>query len=194
MIRIDHNLNLLKSSLHQKTQMFIEKNYGFNLFPCYNKPTRITHTSATLIDNIFCSSKLHTNSMNYIIIDDISDHLPCISVLPEASPTLVDETVIIKRKLSVKNITKIRDDLSKINWTEKLSNQTGCDKMFNVLHDVITKTLDKHAALKPHSLREKKLKEPWLTNGLLICNRKQKKLYRKTLRLDRATVTTNNVE
>ena len=66
-IGIDHNLDLLKSSMHQKMQTFIERNYGFELIPCYTKPTRVAHASAMLIDNIFCSSKLHTSSMNYII-------------------------------------------------------------------------------------------------------------------------------
>ena len=176
-IGIDHNLDLLKSSMHHKTQTFIERNYGFELLPCYNKPTRVTHASATLIDNIFCSSKLQTGSTNYIVMDDISDHLPCVSVFPNAFPALIDETVIIKRKLSEKNITKIKNDLSKINWTGKLSEFINCNDKFNALHDVVTKTLDKHAPLKAYSPKERKLKEPWLTKGLLKCNKKQKELY-----------------
>ena len=52
-IGLDHNLDLLKCNSHQKMQKFIEINYTHNLMPCYTKLTRITHKSATLIDNIY---------------------------------------------------------------------------------------------------------------------------------------------
>ena len=75
-IGLDHNLDLLKSSSHKNTQSFLETNIGQGTLPCISKPTYITHTSATLIDNIFCSESLHTKCLSQILIDDISDHLP----------------------------------------------------------------------------------------------------------------------
>ena len=50
---MEHNLNFLKSHIHKKTQQFINLNLDHNLFPVITRPTRITHKSATLIDNIF---------------------------------------------------------------------------------------------------------------------------------------------
>ena len=55
---MDHNLDLLKSHIHKKTQQFLNMNLDLDLFPVITKPTRITHTSATLIDNIFLDSRL----------------------------------------------------------------------------------------------------------------------------------------
>ena len=49
----DHNLDLLKMSDHSKTMEFVELLSTHNLYPTITKPTRVTHASATLIDNIF---------------------------------------------------------------------------------------------------------------------------------------------
>ena len=72
----DFNLDLLKSDTHPLTSEFNDINVIHSLFPSINKPTRVTPTSATIIDNIFTNyldaSKLSTS----ILITDISDHFP----------------------------------------------------------------------------------------------------------------------
>ena len=115
-------------------------------------------------------------------------------MLPDALTTVVDELVMIKRKLREKNITKIKDDLSKIDWKEKLENCIDCDDKFNEFHDVVLKSLDNHAPLKACPRKGKTLSEPWLTKGLLKCNKKQKTLFHNTLQIEGAQVTTHNVE
>ena len=57
-IGIDHNLDFLKSNNHRQTQKFIDINLDQKYLPCIMKPTRITKTTATLIDNIFISQNL----------------------------------------------------------------------------------------------------------------------------------------
>ena len=51
-IGLDHNLDFLKSGKHYTTNDFIQNNLDFGLIPKITRPTRITKTSATLIDNI----------------------------------------------------------------------------------------------------------------------------------------------
>ena len=75
-IGLDHNLDLLKSSLHSQTQQFLEATIEHNLIPTITKPTRLTQNSATLIDNIFLRSAVHEMHQSKIIIDNISDHYP----------------------------------------------------------------------------------------------------------------------
>ena len=60
-IGMDHNFDLLKSSDHKQTQYFLDTLLNKELFPTITRPTRITHHSATLIDNIFVSMNLHKN-------------------------------------------------------------------------------------------------------------------------------------
>ena len=52
-IGLDHNLDFLKHNCHKRTQLFLELLCDYNHLPCITRPTRITNTSATLIDNIF---------------------------------------------------------------------------------------------------------------------------------------------
>ena len=41
-IGLDHNLDLLKSSMHSQTQQFLEATLQYNLIPTITKPTRVT--------------------------------------------------------------------------------------------------------------------------------------------------------
>ena len=72
----DFNVNLLNHESHSSTADFIDTWFSTSFLPLINRPTRISHNSATLIDNIF-SNTLHTqNSISGILTTDISDHLP----------------------------------------------------------------------------------------------------------------------
>ena len=77
-IGIDHKLDLLKTNSHPQTNEFLELNLRKSLIPCISKPTRITHKTASLIDNIMASSTVHCNHTPYILVDDISDHMPIV--------------------------------------------------------------------------------------------------------------------
>ena len=78
-IGLDHNLDFLKASKHKETSLFINRVFDYGLLPCITRPTRITHTSASLIDNILVSGKLHDHCLSGIAISDLSDHLPVLS-------------------------------------------------------------------------------------------------------------------
>ena len=67
---MDHNLDFLKHSKDKRTHDFIELNLDNNVLPSITRPTRITKTSATLIDNIIVSQSLVANSESRIVIDD----------------------------------------------------------------------------------------------------------------------------
>ena len=77
-IGIDHNMDLIKSDKHDPTQTYLELNFDRGLVPTITKPTRVTNTSATLIDNIFCSLDMLSYYETHVILTDISDHFPCL--------------------------------------------------------------------------------------------------------------------
>ena len=74
-IGLDHNLDFLKASLHKNTQRFIEMNLEQGIFPTITRPTCMTKSTATLIDNILVSQNFCGKFESNIILDDISDHL-----------------------------------------------------------------------------------------------------------------------
>ena len=80
LIGMDHNYDLLKSSTHSATRTFLDFYIDSSIWLCITKPTRITKSSATLIDNIFVSNAVHNSYISGILLDDISDHLPCLLV------------------------------------------------------------------------------------------------------------------
>ena len=80
-IGTDHNLDFLKMQKYKHVEYLFDLNIKNNLLPLIMKPTRITKSTATLIDNIFVSDKLCNNWKSYIATWPISDHLPCIVVL-----------------------------------------------------------------------------------------------------------------
>ena len=75
-IGIDHNMDFLKSKVHQLMQDFIEMNIDSGLIPVISRPIRITRSSATLIDNIIISQELINDYRCGLLIEDISNHLP----------------------------------------------------------------------------------------------------------------------
>ena len=103
---MDHNLDFLKHSIHKRTQDLIELNLDNNLIPSITRPTGITKSSATLIDNIMVSQSLTKNSESRIIIDDISDHLPSVVKFKDLLQRTKTSKIITSRKLTAKALQK----------------------------------------------------------------------------------------
>ena len=102
-IGMDHNFDLLKSSEHKKTQYFLDTLLNKELFPTITRPTRITRQSATLIDNVFVSLNLHKRYESAILINDMSDHLPTLTLLRQTKIKNNTPLIFESRKLNDKN-------------------------------------------------------------------------------------------
>ena len=74
---MDHNLDLFKYHRHNATEIFLDSLIEHECLPTITRPTRITKTTATQLDNIFISKGLFGNSRSCIALTDESDHLPC---------------------------------------------------------------------------------------------------------------------
>ena len=113
----DWNINLLNIENHEASQEFFDVMMSNSLVPTITKPTRVTHKSATLIDNIFCNS-LFENDRLYsgILYTDITDHLPIFHI----DYTNKKETAaqyIKKRSYSDANVSNFKDLLSAQDWS-----------------------------------------------------------------------------
>ena len=178
---MDHNLDLLKSHLHNNTQEFIHINYDSDLFPVITKPTRITHTSATLIDNIFLDSLLTGNITNRILIDDISDHLPTVTILENINHSVKEKVKITSRDTRLKQLKSLEKDLTiKLNSAELIGN---ADKQFDTVHEIILDSLNKYCPIRDRFVSNSKIRrELWVTAGLIISSNKQRKLYQTSIK------------
>ena len=178
-VGMDHNLDLLKSGSHKPTQEFMENLYNLECYPAITKPTRITKSTATLIDNIFLDIMYEQSTKSYVVIDDLSDHLPCI-VSIEGLNKYKSNNMITKRKLNKKKIEKIRHDLSNIDWNEKLQ-RLDTEQSFSKFHDILSATIDINAPLKEVKVKNNSINLPWITKGVQRSINKLKKLYQKSL-------------
>ena len=95
-------MDFLKHEKHVHTRDFIETNLDHQLLPTVTKPTRITITSSTLIDNIMIGKKYQGRYSSNIGISDISDHLPLILNIDNMNPYKKVAKSITTRKLDSK--------------------------------------------------------------------------------------------
>ena len=113
----DYNINLLMYS-QQYVNDFLNVLYASSFLPLIGKPTRITETSATLIDNIF-TNNLSSNISSGIFYTDVTDHLPVFQIT--ANQNLHHNTNnnnIHRYVINKKNINCFMQDLDNTVWED----------------------------------------------------------------------------
>ena len=174
---LDHNMDFLKSEHHKNTQEFIEHIFENGLIPTITRPTRVTKSSATLIDNILISEKLASNYTSGVICYDISDHFPCLTILKYVNCSKKEPIKITSRKLTDKNITKINEKINTLNLSQNL-NASNPSENFKKFHVALLEIIDEITPEREFNVPSKKvIREPWMSTGLLKCCKKQQKLY-----------------
>ena len=139
---------------------------SYSFRPLILQPTRVTSSSATLIDNIFINN-LETCSSGGNITTSLSDHFPQFCQLDIFYKT--DKSKEVKYGRSYKNFNQneFENELKLINWTELFIGKTSED-CYNIFFNSIEKLLDEMAPIRRLSKKEiSLLKRPWITNGLL---------------------------
>ena len=177
----DHNMDFLKHEKHIHTRDFIETNLDYHLLPTVTKPTRITRTTSTLIDNIFIGKKYQGEYTSNIGISDISDHLPLILNIKNLNPYKKTAKHITTRKLDTEKMNQINERMKVENWEELLQNK-DTNESFTIFHNTLQKHINDIAPIKTIKIPPKRiLKDEWMTPGLFKCTQKQKKLYKIAL-------------
>ena len=176
-IGIDSNFDLLKSYQHNSTKKLLDITIDFDLWPTITKLTRITKSSATLIDNIMVNSRIYDSYQCGIILSDLSDHLPCILIVHNAKMKHKPRKAIWCRKITKKTLEQIKTKLASENLTG-LSSKGTVNDAFDIVHEKILGVIDKIAPYESYLPGKCTYrKEPWLLTSLLKCIKKQKKLY-----------------
>ena len=85
------------------------------MYPTITRPTRITKSTATLLDNIFINEELHSDDPSYILIDNINDHLPCSVVLQNIQRNPKEGMEIESRNL--KFLPRLIEELQNYDWS-----------------------------------------------------------------------------
>ncbi len=111
--------------------------------PCVNRPTRATHASATLIDNLYLNANLYKNCQSGILISDLSDHFPIIACVGTKSSSEYTESEHINFSYHESNDTayaQLRQLLNQVNWN--FANSVSLDEAYVTFINKITDCLD----------------------------------------------------
>ena len=175
---MDHNLDLLKVNQHKLTEEFLECNLDSGMIPQITKPTRITQTSATIIDNVMISKKLSGQTESRILVENISDHLPSLVSIKNFRYTHKEGMKVCSRDTCKNNLDKLRSALQGKNWDLELNPyKYNIDVMTERFQRVLGEAIDHFTPYRERTINYKKLrKEKWMTGARLISLNKGKKL------------------
>ncbi len=109
----------------------------------------------------------------------ISDHLPIMLFHGINNTHKTKPITFFSRSLTDLKMSKIKGDLHKINWNT-LINQNNIDDSLKCFTQILTDIINKHALLKLRTIpRQKVIKKPWITKGILKSSTKLDQLYKK---------------
>ena len=173
----DFNVNLLNSDKHLPSQEFIDTLFSHAFLPSITKPTRVTNTSATLIDNIFGNDFTNdVNTFSGILYTDISDHFPIFHI--DHSYCLKSTENVLKRRMySHENINNFSTSLGNKKWDHVLLSDNA-QYAYTLFHTELRDMYDECFPIKIYKPGYK-TRKPWLSEGLKKSIKVKNRLYRK---------------
>jgi len=171
----DTNINLLNSESHADTGKFLDIMYSYSFIPLITKPTRVTHDSATIIDNIFSNDITYCNTNTQgILYTDITDHFPIFVIIEQTLCNNVKKS-ITKRCINTNTINSFKDMLNETNWDfvlDKNDTQTA----YTMFANKTTELYNKAFPIKTLNIGNRPF-NPWMTKGIKKSIKHKNKLY-----------------
>ena len=178
-IGTDQNFDLLKIDVHEKTSDLLNIFFSFDLIPTITKPTRITPTTATLIDNIYVrhdSPKIVSGIIPY----NISDHFPvfCFTGHNLSIPKTRKPLIFKHRPISENKLIEIRNSLHLKDWS--YLNDMEISEAYTDFIKTLNSTIDRYVPEEEVIIPAKHvIRDDWMTKGLMKSSYTVSKLYKK---------------
>lgn len=182
----DFNLNILNYDTNSNVKSYVDLLIMNNFLPVLLIPTRVTTSSATLIDHIFVRDSL-INKMPHFqiscgnIIDDLSDHFPNYCFLTRCKSNLVITDRPKIRIFNDKNKKHFSDMVESIDWQLIFNNSDDVNFCYQKFIDVLMSAFERAFPLTQISRRASKNK-PWFTASLRKSRSRKMLLYNKWLK------------
>ena len=114
----DLNIDLLKYEEHRLTSSFVDISYSNNIFPLITKPTRVTQTTATLIDHVLTNNfDIWGKHRQGILCTDMTNHYAVFHVAGNTMSKSKDYlSPTVKRDMSHRNVQKFIDESRQVDW------------------------------------------------------------------------------
>lgn len=172
----DFNINLLNVSNHTGSLEFLDLMYSRGLYPTITRPSRITSSCATLIDNIFLNI-IDKNVKSGLLINDTTDHLPIFVTYLCEIKTNKDKSSKVIRLRTEERLNRFKDALMKEQW-DNVYSTNNVNKAYELFVEKYLWLYNKNCPIKTMNNRARNNKKPWLTKGISKACKKKNKLYR----------------
>ena len=104
-----------------------------------------------------------------MICHDISDHFPSLTIIKHIKCSKIEPLTITSRKLTDKNVNKIKEQLVSQDWKE-LTIANSVSDNFALFHNKLIETVNHIAPEREYTVPSKQvIHEPWMNNSLLKC-------------------------
>ena len=183
----DLNLDLLKYQIHTQTSNYLDLMMSHSLLPVITRPTRIVHSSATLIDHFFCKSSVSTSGILACEIagtSGVTDHYPVFCLLKIRG---VNENIKEEVKFSYftpEGHRERREGLKNENWDDLFATKDP-DTAYQLLQEKYSKHYMQNLTEKTVKRNKNQLpRAPWMTGDILRKMRKRDRLVKNKSRRD----------
>ena len=135
----DFNINLLNFRTNNMVNQFLNSVMANGYLPKVTVPTRLTQCKGTLIDNFFVKvSHDYSPTTTRVLLNQISDHLPCFISLDFINSQKISEKFIKICPSGLMNYENFKNDLSSTEASEKLRNciKENVNDSCNFLQDI----------------------------------------------------------
>ena len=180
----DMNINILNYAKHTDTNNFVDLLYSKGMYPLITKPTRITSTCATLLDNIF-TNEYRLISKSGVLICDVSDHLPVFQIcsynVDDCTDRKTESRFAYKRHVDECSMTNFINEIANVNW-ETIERENDPNIAYDLFIEKVTQLYDTCCPVKRVKIKNNKNHKPWLTKGLINATKKKRLLYEQSLK------------
>ena len=177
----DFNINQLQIQTNQHFNQFYDSLTSTGFITKITLPTRISETSATLIDNVF-TNNIDRAHVSGILSRKFSDHQMIFSLQKcnKCQKLKHNEKYIEVELTSQNNLDKFAAEIKESKICEHINSNADADPNANldILTNIINAAKNNNIPQKVKKFNKRRdKKEPWMTNELLLMVNRKNELY-----------------
>ncbi|XP_072037093.1 uncharacterized protein [Amphiura filiformis] len=151
------------------------------MYPLIDRPTRVTPTTATLIDNIFTNVLTHQIKSGVCVVG-LTDHFPIFQCTKSMALRFIQPHIGTTRTYNQSSIEHFYNHLKLIDW-KFVTDMTSADGSYEAFVSKFLRIYNTYFPVKARGTRNSRNRhiprKPWITSLILKSIHRKEKLYRK---------------
>lgn len=161
----DFNINLIRHNHDNYVKEFINLMYSHSMFPTVIKPTRVTDSSASIIDHIW-TNNTSNHAGGGILYVTISDHFPIFGIFSLTSSNKQCKLkTLTKTIINEENMLDFKTEIGNYRWEHHDQSLSVNEEFVNYLHN-FTLIYKKHFKTKTFTIKAQHSDKPYITAAI----------------------------